>query len=214
MAQTWLDVQVMASVPAVAKGAPPTVMPRPTTHRLGYLSFLHCRRCRQDWPLTFAPINGCRNCYSQLVEGVYSGVGQAQGDWRIFGEDQDLALVMEEFISNTDIRQMLNNAYVNAQSYHHDESRHTLIKKYFALANEVPTAEQILRLRWLSRNTTSRPRARDFADSRAARNRISATWPIIGTSGRFAEQDFLRVCGPVLPEGVTPVIQLPAITEV
>jgi len=149
-----------------------------------------------------------------LSEGVYSGVGQVQGDWRIFGEDQDLALVVEEFISNADIRQMLNNAYVNAQSYHHDESRHTLIKKYFALANEVPTAEQMLRLRWLSRNNHGRPRARDFSNSRAARNRISAKWPTFGTSGRFAEQDFLRVCGPVLPEGVTPVIQLPVITEV
>jgi hypothetical protein len=149
-----------------------------------------------------------------LEDGIYSGAGQAQGDWTTFGEDQDLALIMEEFISNTDIRQLLNNAYVNAQSYHHDESRHTLIKKYIALANEVPTAEQILRLRWLARQTNHRPRARDFANSRAARSRIEATWPSTGTSGMFAEEAFVQECGPVLPEGITPVFKMPVITEV
>ncbi len=210
VAQAWLD----PSMPVVAKGAPATVTPRPTTRRLGYLSFVHCYRCRQNWPTTFAPTNGCRNCYSQLDNGTYSGPGQAQGDWTNFGEDQDLALIMEEFISNTDIQQLLNRAFIRIQSNHHDASRHTLIKKYIAHANDVPTAEQILRLRWLARNTQNRPRAEDFANSRAARNRISATWPLTGTSGVFAEQAFVHECGPVLPEGVTPVIQLPVITEV
>ncbi len=43
---------------------------------------------------------------------------------RYFSEDQDLALIMEAFISDTEIRQLLNHAFIRIQCNHHDASRH------------------------------------------------------------------------------------------
>ena len=111
---------------------------------------------------------------------------------------------MEQFVSHTEAQNLLRMSGIQVTSVHHDRTKHAFLKKFLALADNPPTAEQILRLRWLSRNTAYTPQAEDFLNSRAAGNRISARWP--GGAGREAE--FVRECGCVLPAGIQPIVRV------
>ncbi len=110
---------------------------------------------------------------------------------------------MEEYVHYVQAQQLLRAANIRVSSVEHDNTKHTLIKKLLSLANEPPTAEQILWLRFMHRRLgMASPQATDFTNRTTAGNIISARWP----PGMQADIDFFTEAGAVLPPGTQPVV--------
>ena len=193
-AQAWLNEAkaIPPKEPSTAKMTNVTVTAKPKTSAkrsnpapmFHHRSFVHCPNCKQDWPTTIAPMQGCRRCYSRMVAGPNTGPVPTYGNYSVFLEDRDLAYIMEQFVSHNEAQDLLRMSGIQVTSVHHDRTKHSFLKKFLALADNPPTAEQILRLRWLHRNNGHMPQAADFLNSRVAGNRLSARWP--GGAGREA----------------------------
>ena len=137
--------------------------------------------------------------------GLYSGSLSTTGDYRIYPEGQDLALIMEEYLYHTDAVTLLRDAGIPVSNSQHNQQKHTLVKKFLEFANDPPTPMQILQVRFLDRHFGYMPQAEDFGNRTAIGHYISMMWPSQRPLGDQAFADFdaetRGVLGTGLPMG-------------
>ncbi len=152
-----------------------TMMGPPPYHQI---VFCHCYNCRLEWPVWCAPMNGCHRCYSGLLPGMYAGqIMPATGNFKVYPQYQDVALIAERYLEHNDIIILLRNARIPRSNVPHDQKKHTLIKKYFDLAPDPPSRRQILLVRFLERQCNFVPCADVFESFDSMQQYIHNMWP-------------------------------------
>ncbi len=80
-------------------------------------------------------------------------------------------------MSHPDAVKLLVTARIPKSDVRHDNTKHTLVKKYFELAPDPPSATQLLQVRYLERQRSFTPCIEVFESFDAMQQFLHAMWP-------------------------------------